>query len=153
MKSLLTTAAALCLLIAVPTLHAGGDRGARPDDDALEADAASRKCLEFGALSLVVQANMMDGDTEIFVTAIGQGSARLSHLMALAPILLTPGEHQILARERFLVRWSAVPQAVSYGVELKNVATGRKLVAELPAGTLNFLVPPAWLQTASEAGG
>ena len=216
MKSLITTAAALCLLIAIPTVHAGSDRGARPDDDdALEADAASRKCLEFGALSLVVQANVTDGDAEIFVTVIGQdsplkaleirtprgrrivsvatspdtglrefilesaeitdlrrlfdsfpegtyqfsarsvagdclrGSARLSHLMAMAPVLLTPGEHQILPRERFLVRWSAVPQAVSYGVELKNVATGRKLVAELPAGTLNFLVPSAWLQTAS----
>ncbi len=69
--------------------------------------------------------------------------------MALAPVLLTPGEHQILPRERFLVRWSAVPQAVGYGVEIKDVATGRKLVAELPAGSLNFLVPPGWLQTAT----
>lgn len=83
MKALITTAAALCLLAAMPPLHAGNDPGARSDDDdANGADAASRKCLEFGTLSMVVQANVTDGDAEIFVTVIGQDDPLKSPICA-----------------------------------------------------------------------
>lgn len=79
-----------------------------------------------------------------------RGKARLSHLLALAPAILTPVENDIVPTGNFVVSWAAVPAAQNYTVEVKNNGIGNNLVVQLPAPASSFQVPQAWLQSGAE---
>ena len=49
-----------------------------------------------------------------------------------------------------MVSWVAVPEAVSYVVEVVNEETENALLVSVPAGATSFNVPAAWLAPDTE---
>lgn len=75
-----------------------------------------------------------------------KGTAFLSHVVAPAPVLLTPTEDAELALNGLVVTWEAVPDVASYVIGVDNEDQGTALVAESAASATSFTVPADWLE-------
>lgn len=79
-----------------------------------------------------------------------KGTATLSHVLAPATVILTPGEGEVLALDGFVLRWEAVPGAASYVIGIDNEDRGNTLVAEIAPTATSFTVPAEWLEAGTE---
>ncbi len=79
-----------------------------------------------------------------------QGTATLSHVLAPATVILTPGEDEVLAPGNFVLTWEAVPGAASYVIGIDNEDRGNALVAEIAPTATSFTVPQEWLEAGTE---
>jgi hypothetical protein len=79
-------------------------------------------------------------------------TARLSHRMPEATVILEPTAEAEVPTSDLLIRWSAVPGVSHYLLELENESADpeQSLNINLPAEVSSFLVPAAWLQADSE---
>jgi hypothetical protein len=79
-------------------------------------------------------------------------TARLSHRMPEATVILEPVAEAEVPISDLLIRWSAVPGVSHYLLELENESADpeQSLNINLPAEVTSFLVPAAWLAADSE---
>ena len=78
---------------------------------------------------------------------ISSSTARLSHLMPEATVILAPLAQAEVPVSDLLIRWSPVPGVSQYLLELENESADpeQSLTVNLPAVATSFLVPAAWL--------
>ena len=79
-----------------------------------------------------------------------KGTATLSHVLAPATVILTPGEDEVLPLDGFVLSWEAVPGAASYVIGIDNEDRGNALVAEIAPTATSFTVPAEWLEAGTE---
>ena len=78
------------------------------------------------------------------------GEADLSHTLAPATTLLTPGEDEVVELDDLLLSWTAVAGAERYVVELNNEDTGSEFTFEVFPPTAALTIPAALLTPGSE---
>ena len=79
-----------------------------------------------------------------------QGIASLSHEVAPATTLLTPGEEQVVSVNEVILSWSAVLGAQLYVVELNNETTGLENTFQVFPPTTSIAIPAHFLHAGSE---
>jgi hypothetical protein len=188
-----------------------------PSVEADEANSHRRNCLEFSELTMTLERNATDGDTEVVIFVKGQdaglkrltvtapnrrivaafkgnrrsigirefvlesaeppdldavlrsfpegeykisgrtvdgeciqGTASLSHEIAPATTLVTPGEEQIVSTNDVILSWNAVPEAERYVVELNNENTGGENTFHVFPPTTSIAIPAHFLQAGAE---
>lgn len=79
-------------------------------------------------------------------------TARLSHLLPEATVILAPVAEAEVPMSDLIIRWSPVPGVSHYLLELENESADpeQSLNINLPADVTSFLVPAAWLAADSE---
>jgi hypothetical protein len=78
------------------------------------------------------------------------GEADLSHALAPATTLLTPGEEEVVELDDLLLSWAAVGGVERYVVELNNEDTGSEFTFEVFPPTTSLVIPAALLVADSE---
>jgi hypothetical protein len=79
-----------------------------------------------------------------------QGIASLSHEVAPATTLLTPGEEQVVSVNEVILTWGAAPGAQVYVVELNNETTGLENTFQVFPPTTSIAIPAHFLHAGSE---
>ena len=79
-----------------------------------------------------------------------RGTAPLSHEVAPATTLLTPGDEETVAVDEVVLSWEAVPAAVRYVVELNNEDDGSEMTFDVLAPTTSLAIPAAVVAADSE---
>lgn len=79
-----------------------------------------------------------------------QGEAALSHSLAPATTLLTPGEDEVVPLDALLLSWTAIGGAERYVVELNNEDTGSEFTLEVFPPSTSLVIPAELLVADSE---
>lgn len=102
----------------------------------------------------LVLASFPEGEYELRGKSVAgdclRGTAVLSHTLAPESEVLTPVEDSVVDRANVLVTWAAVPEAVSYVIEIVNEETENELLVTVPATATSFAVPASWLEADTE---
>ena len=79
-----------------------------------------------------------------------RGTASLSHELAPATTLLTPGEEQVVSVNEVILSWAAAPGAERYVIELNNETTGAENTLHVFPPATSLAIPAHFLQADSE---
>jgi len=79
-----------------------------------------------------------------------RGSAELSHDLAPATSLLSPGVEDVVPIDNLMLSWEAVPDATSYIIELNNENNGAEMTFTVFPPTTSLSVPASMLTADSE---